>query len=141
MFDSLFPLIHLFIIHSLFENIESFVHFSFDRKISPGTTSAAGINRHKTAEEETAALPAASSATNPAVNNKQKKTKNQSNNKGSVNGSSKQQQQRNRDDLRLTRMMLIIFCCFLLCFLPLMVVNVADDEVLIPSLFIHSFLG
>ncbi|EFX66166.1 hypothetical protein DAPPUDRAFT_3691, partial [Daphnia pulex] len=33
-----------------------------------------------------------------------------------------------RDDLRLTRMMLIIFCCFLLCFLPLMVVNVADDE-------------
>jgi hypothetical protein len=26
-------------------------------------------------------------------------------------------------------MMLIIFCCFLLCFLPLMVVNVADDEV------------
>lgn len=34
-----------------------------------------------------------------------------------------------REDLRLTRMMLIIFCCFLLCFLPLMVVNVADDEV------------
>lgn len=33
-----------------------------------------------------------------------------------------------REDLRLTRMMLIIFCCFLVCFLPLMVVNVADDE-------------
>jgi len=33
-----------------------------------------------------------------------------------------------REDLRLTRMMMIIFCCFLVCFLPLMVVNVADDE-------------
>ncbi|KAK4030189.1 hypothetical protein OUZ56_023165 [Daphnia magna] len=41
--------------------------------------------------------------------------------------SSSEKHQR-RDDLRLTRMMLIIFCCFLLCFLPLMVVNVADDE-------------
>jgi len=35
-----------------------------------------------------------------------------------------------REDLRLTRMMMIIFCCFLVCFLPLMVVNVADDEVI-----------
>jgi hypothetical protein len=34
-----------------------------------------------------------------------------------------------RDDVRLTRLMLTIFCCFLLCFLPLMLVNVADDEV------------
>jgi len=33
-----------------------------------------------------------------------------------------------REDLRLTRMMMMIFCCFLVCFLPLMVVNVADDE-------------
>lgn len=40
-----------------------------------------------------------------------------------------------RDDLRLTRMMLIIFCCFLLCFLPLMVVNVADDEVITPDIY------
>nr|CAD7434164.1 unnamed protein product [Timema monikensis] len=35
----------------------------------------------------------------------------------------------NREDFRLTWMMLIIFCCFLLCFLPLMLVNVIDDEV------------
>jgi hypothetical protein len=34
-----------------------------------------------------------------------------------------------REDVRLTRLMLTIFCCFLLCFLPLMLVNVADDEV------------
>lgn len=36
--------------------------------------------------------------------------------------------QRHEDD-RLTRLMLTIFCCFLLCFLPLMLVNVADEEV------------
>ena len=48
-------------------------------------------------------------------------------NKSSKKSSSEKHQR--RDDLRLTRMMLIIFCCFLLCFLPLMVVNVADDEV------------
>ena len=48
-----------------------------------------------------------------------------------------------KDDLRLTRMMLIIFCCFLLCFLPLMVVNVADDEVIINFSFFsqHFFLN
>jgi len=34
-----------------------------------------------------------------------------------------------REDVRLTRLMLTIFCCFLLCFLPLMLVNVTDDEV------------
>jgi hypothetical protein len=29
--------------------------------------------------------------------------------------------------------MLTIFCCFLLCFLPLMLVNVADDEIHYPT--------
>lgn len=35
---------------------------------------------------------------------------------------------RDREDSRLTGMMLTIFLCFLACFLPLMVVNVADDQ-------------
>ncbi len=39
-----------------------------------------------------------------------------------------------RDDLRLTKMMLLIFCCFLLCFLPLLIFNVVDDDV---SLYFH----
>ena len=34
-----------------------------------------------------------------------------------------------KEDLRLTRMMLLIFVAFLACFLPLMLVNVADEEV------------
>jgi len=41
-----------------------------------------------------------------------------------------------REDIRLTKMMLIIFLSFLVCFLPLMVVNVADDGVQIPFLHI-----
>ncbi|XP_065341282.1 protein trapped in endoderm-1 [Cloeon dipterum] len=47
---------------------------------------------------------------------------------------SQQQSQQKRDDIRLTRMMLTIFCCFLLCFLPLMIVNVADDAIRKPIL-------
>ena len=34
-----------------------------------------------------------------------------------------------KEDLRLTRMMLTIFLFFLITFLPLMIVNVADDDV------------
>ena len=34
-----------------------------------------------------------------------------------------------KEDMRLTRMMLTIFLCFLITFLPLMIVNVADDDV------------
>jgi hypothetical protein len=34
-----------------------------------------------------------------------------------------------REDDRLTHLMLTIFCCVLLCFLPLTLVNVAEDEV------------
>ena len=34
-----------------------------------------------------------------------------------------------KEDLRLTKMMLTIFVSFLVCFLPLMLVNVVDDEV------------
>uniref|UniRef100_A0A0U5AEH1 Putative gustatory receptor n=1 Tax=Reticulitermes speratus TaxID=60591 RepID=A0A0U5AEH1_9NEOP len=43
-----------------------------------------------------------------------------------------------RDDVRLTRLMLTIFCCFLLCFLPLMLVNVADDEIRYPTIHVMA---
>ncbi|KAL7030087.1 hypothetical protein ACKWTF_006512 [Chironomus riparius] len=35
---------------------------------------------------------------------------------------------RNKNDLRLTIMMLVIFLCFIMCFLPLMLVNVFDEK-------------
>jgi len=38
-----------------------------------------------------------------------------------------------KEDLRMTKMMLIIFISFLVSFLPLMLVNVIDDEVQIPT--------
>ncbi|KAJ9581013.1 hypothetical protein L9F63_023800, partial [Diploptera punctata] len=41
-----------------------------------------------------------------------------------------------RDDVRLTRLMLTIFCCFLLCFLPLMLMNVVDDEIRYPTIHV-----
>ncbi|KAK4293352.1 hypothetical protein Pmani_033947 [Petrolisthes manimaculis] len=41
-----------------------------------------------------------------------------------------------KDDLRLTKMMMTIFLCFLMSFLPLMIVNVADDEVRVPSVHV-----
>ncbi|PNF42334.1 hypothetical protein B7P43_G03679 [Cryptotermes secundus] len=43
-----------------------------------------------------------------------------------------------REDIRLTRLMLTIFCCFLLCFLPLMLVNVADDEIHYPTIHVMA---
>lgn len=43
---------------------------------------------------------------------------------------------RNKNDLRLTIMMLVIFLCFLMCFLPLMVVNVFDDKTKLPWLHV-----
>lgn len=43
---------------------------------------------------------------------------------------------REKEDGRLTRLMLIIFICFIICFLPLMLVNVFDDNVRCPSLHI-----
>ncbi|CRL01696.1 CLUMA_CG014912, isoform A [Clunio marinus] len=39
---------------------------------------------------------------------------------------------RNKNDLRLTVMMLVIFLAFIMCFLPLMVVNVFDDKTKYP---------
>lgn len=45
-------------------------------------------------------------------------------------------QQRDREDNRLTIMMLTIFACFMMCFLPLMLVNVADDNIHYPWLHI-----
>ncbi|XP_076222908.1 trapped in endoderm 1 isoform X2 [Nomia melanderi] len=41
-----------------------------------------------------------------------------------------------REDSRVTRLMLIIFLCFLLCFMPLMLVNVIDDKIKIPILHV-----
>lgn len=37
-----------------------------------------------------------------------------------------------REDSRVTRLMVTIFLCFLLCFMPLMLVNVIDDKMKIP---------
>ncbi|XP_011643953.1 protein trapped in endoderm-1 [Pogonomyrmex barbatus] len=41
-----------------------------------------------------------------------------------------------REDSRVTRLMLTIFLCFLMCYLPLMLVNVIDDKMKIPILHI-----
>lgn len=41
---------------------------------------------------------------------------------------------RDRDDGRLTKLMLLIFICFVSCFLPLMLVNVFDDDTRFPVL-------
>ncbi|XP_044256438.1 protein trapped in endoderm-1-like [Tribolium madens] len=48
----------------------------------------------------------------------------------------KRNNRRERDDSRLTKLMLIIFICFVLCFLPLMLVNVFDDDVKYPVLHV-----
>lgn len=45
---------------------------------------------------------------------------------------------REREDSRLTAMMLTIFVCFLVCFLPLMLVNVTDDKNKYPWLHIFA---
>nr|WKF45127.1 gustatory receptor 19 [Podabrus annulatus] len=44
-----------------------------------------------------------------------------------------QRSRRERDDSRLTKLMLLIFICFLICFLPLMLMNVLDDDVRYPT--------
>eukprot|EP00088_Acartia_fossae_P022620 TRINITY_DN2377_c0_g1_i2.p1 TRINITY_DN2377_c0_g1~~TRINITY_DN2377_c0_g1_i2.p1 ORF type:complete len:372 (+),score=85.47 TRINITY_DN2377_c0_g1_i2:100-1215(+) len=54
---------------------------------------------------------------------------------GATRETSLQSNQR-KEDLRMTKMMLLIFLSFLVCFLPLMLVNVLDDEVDYPSLHI-----
>lgn len=41
-----------------------------------------------------------------------------------------------REDSRVTRLMLTIFLCFLMCFMPLMLMNVIDDKMKIPILHI-----
>ena len=45
------------------------------------------------------------------------------------------------EDLRLTKMMLTIFILFLVCFLPLMLVNVLDDKMTQPSVHIIGTIG
>ena len=46
------------------------------------------------------------------------------------------QKRHRKEDIKLTKMMLTIFLLFLICFLPLMLVNVLDDEMKIPSVHI-----
>lgn len=41
-----------------------------------------------------------------------------------------------REDSRLTKLMLTIFLCFLLCFLPLSLVNIVDDQIRVPILHV-----
>ncbi|KAL6434790.1 hypothetical protein ACFW04_005174 [Cataglyphis niger] len=41
-----------------------------------------------------------------------------------------------REDSRVTRLMLTIFLCFLMCFMPLMLVNVIDEKMKIPILHV-----
>jgi len=41
-----------------------------------------------------------------------------------------------REDSRVTKLMLTIFLCFLMCFMPLMLVNVIDDKMKVPILHI-----
>ncbi|XP_013779276.1 protein trapped in endoderm-1-like [Limulus polyphemus] len=48
----------------------------------------------------------------------------------------KRQNSQRNDEIRLTRMMLIIFCSFILCFLPLMIVNVFDSRVRYPTIHV-----
>ncbi|GJQ68560.1 hypothetical protein Trydic_g14411 [Trypoxylus dichotomus] len=45
---------------------------------------------------------------------------------------------REREDGRLTKLMLLIFICFVFCFLPLMCVNVFDDDVRYPTLHVFA---
>lgn len=46
---------------------------------------------------------------------------------------SAKRQHREKEDGRLTRLMLIIFICFIICFLPLMLMNVFDDDMRCPT--------
>ena len=56
---------------------------------------------------------------------------------GGIHGQDKaHQQQQRREDLRLTKMMLLIFCCFVICFLPLSLVNVLLDDNELPNLHV-----
>lgn len=50
-----------------------------------------------------------------------------------LNGQSAKEKE---EDSRLTTLMLTIFLCFLACFLPLMIMNVADDGIRYPWLHI-----
>ena len=56
--------------------------------------------------------------------------------KGQPQQQQQQQQQHRREDLRLTKMMLLIFCCFVICFLPLMLVNVLLEDDDFPNLHV-----
>lgn len=46
------------------------------------------------------------------------------------------QSSQRKEDIRLTKMMLTIFLSFLVCFLPLMLVNVVDDDVKFPTIHV-----
>jgi len=76
--------------------------------------------------------------TSPAVNSGNPANKNgEASGKNTISAAlNAAQSAQRREDIRLTKMMLTIFLCFLVCFLPLMVVNVADDGVQFPFLHI-----
>lgn len=42
-----------------------------------------------------------------------------------------------KDDMKLTKTMVLIFGCFVLCFLPLMIVNVIDEKVSMRAPILH----
>ena len=46
------------------------------------------------------------------------------------------QKKHRKEDIKLTKMMLTIFILFLICFMPLMLVNVLDDDMKMPSIHI-----
>ena len=47
-----------------------------------------------------------------------------------------QHKKHRKEDIKLTKMMLTIFILFLVCFLPLMLVNVVDDDMKMPSIHV-----
>ncbi|XP_056646332.1 protein trapped in endoderm-1-like [Diorhabda sublineata] len=54
----------------------------------------------------------------------------------------KRSSRRERDDSRLTKLMAIIFLCFLICFLPLMLVNVLDDvTIMFPTIHVLASIA
>ena len=89
--------------------------------------SATSGGQQQAASQASAAVPSATKSKNGDSSN----TKNAIS--AALNAAQSAQR---REDLRLTKLMLTIFLSFLVCFLPLMLVNVADDSVEFPFLHI-----
>lgn len=56
----------------------------------------------------------------------------------SNNRNAERQLSQRKDELRITKVMLTVFCSFLICFLPLMIVNVFDSKIKYPTVHILS---